>query len=293
MMQVRRPSPLDLVQLSSLMSMTSGCPEVRIGLVDGPVAANHPDLENISVKPLGNEPISPRSRLSWQSALDHGTFVAGILTAKRSSSAPAICPSCTLLVRPIFGQIETDTDLPSCSPEELVAGILDCTDAGARILNLSVTLSSHSTRGQSTIQEALDYAARRGVVVVAASGNEGTIGGSVISRHPAVIPVVAYDSQARPIGRSNLGPSIGRRGLGAPGDKVISLGRAGESLVRSGTSIAAPFVAGTIALLWSLFPAAAASRIRAAILHAAQARRASIVPPLLNAWDAYQFLRAV
>jgi hypothetical protein len=41
---------------------------------------------------------------------------------------------------------------------------------------------------------------------------------------------------------SNLGGSIGRRGLGAPGDGVTSLGTGGEPLTLGGTSVAAPFV---------------------------------------------------
>ena len=40
----RLMNPLDLVKLSQLMQLTSGKPEVVIGLIDGPVAVDHPDL---------------------------------------------------------------------------------------------------------------------------------------------------------------------------------------------------------------------------------------------------------
>jgi hypothetical protein len=59
---------------------------------------------------------------------------------------------------------------------------------------------------------------------VAAAGNQGTLGSTAITRHLWVIPVVAYDLQGRPMDQSNLGSSIGRRGLGAPGDRITSLG---------------------------------------------------------------------
>ncbi len=53
---------------------------------------------------------------------------------------------------------------------------------------------------------------------------------------------------------SNLGSSIARRGLMAPGDAVTSLGTNGQTVTSGGTSAATPFVTGAIALLWSIFP---------------------------------------
>ena len=49
-----------------------------------------------------------------------------------------------------------------------------------------------------------------------------------ITRHPWVIPVVACDLRGRPIGYSNFGNAIGRRGLCAPGHGITSLGADGE-----------------------------------------------------------------
>src|SRR5262249_53545004 len=115
---------------------------------------------------------------------------------------------------------------------------------------------------------------------------------SVITRHPWVIPVVAYDLQGRPMDQSNLGHSIGRRGLGAPGNAITSLGAQGPPLTFAGTSAATPFVTGTIALLWSEFPAATAAEVRGAVTHASASRRPTVVPPLLDAWSAYHMLKA-
>ena len=57
-----------------------------------------------------------------------------------------------------------------------------------------------------------------------------------------------------------------------------------------GTSVAVPFVTGAIALLWSEFPAATAAQIRLAIIYSKVPRRASLIPPLLDASAACQFL---
>jgi subtilisin family serine protease len=125
---------------------------------------------------------------------------------------------------------------------------------------------------------------------VAAAGNQGKVGSSTITRHPWVIPVVSCDGQGLPTSESNLGDSIGRRGLRAPGQNITSLGTNGKSLTFSGTSAAAPFVTGTIALLWSEFPDARAAEVKLAITRCGRKPRNTLVPPLLDAWTSYQVL---
>lgn len=282
--------PLELAKLTALMERTGGSPGVQIGLIDGPVATQHPDLAGGHLREIPGNSGATCTQADSAACL-HGTFVAGILTAKRNSSAPAICPNCTLLIRPIFAEGSTGSEqLPSATPQELAAAVNDCVDAGARVINLSLALAQPSTKGEQALEEALNQAVRRGVLVVAASGNQGTLGSSTITRHPWVIPVVACDLQGRPMNESNLGSSIGRRGLTAPGDGVTSLGAEGQPLTLGGTSVAVPFVTGAIALLWSEFPAASAAQIKLAVTQADKPRRASVVPPLLDAWAGYQAL---
>jgi subtilisin family serine protease len=104
-----------------------------------------------------------------------------------------------------------------------------------------------------------------------------------------VIPVAACDLQGRPVGQTNLGSSVGRRGLLAPGEGVTSLGAEGAPLALGGTSVAAPFVTGTIALLWSMFPRASVAEVKNAVaLSVYGRRRTTVVPPLLDAWSSYQ-----
>jgi subtilisin family serine protease len=283
--------PLELVKLNALMERTTGRPEVRIGLIDGPIAIDHPDLAGGNIRPVSRT-LSGVCTLANSFACEHGTFVAGILSANRGSAAPAICPDCTLLVRPIFTETKAaNGEMPSATPEGLAGAILDCIDAGASLLNISAALAQPSLKNERALTEALDRAARRGVIVIAAAGNQATLGSSAITCHPWVIPVVAYDLQGRPMNHSNLGSSIGRRGLGAPGDRITSLGASGAPLTLGGTSAAAPFVTGTIGLLWSEFPTASAAKIKLAATQAYTPRRTTVVPPLLDAWAAYQVMR--
>jgi subtilisin family serine protease len=283
-------TPLELVKLPALMALSSGSSDIAVALMDGPVATSHPELTSASIR----EVAGGQTRACMQpqsSACAHGTFVAGILAARRGSPAPAICPDCTLFVRPIFRESADNGNLPMATSEEVAEAIVECVNVGARVLNLSAAMDEPSTRAERRLQEALDYAARRGVLVVVAAGNQGTIGSSAITRHSWVIPVVAYDSWGRPMNQSNLGSSLGRRGLGAAGEDIESIGAEGRPLTLGGTSFAAAFVTGTIALLWSIFPATSAAEMRHAMTN--NGRRATVAPPLLDAWAVYEMMRAV
>ena len=282
--------PLQLVRLAPLMSRSQGRAEVAVALIDGPVSLEHPDLAQSRIKEIP-APIGSSCQRRESVACMHGTFVAGMLAARRGSSAPAICPGCTLIVRPIFPESTNGkSQIPSATPEELAAAIGDSIRAGANIVNLSAALAQPSGRGERELEQALDYAAHRGVLVVAAAGNQGTVGSSAITRHPWVIPVVSCDLQGRPTAESNLGSSIGRWGLAAPGENIVSLGADGKTQTSAGTSAAAPFVTGAISLLWSEFPNATAAKIKLAITQAGRPRR-TIAPPLLDAWAAYEAMR--
>lgn len=281
---------LELVRLTTLMALSSGSSEVQIGLIDGPVVTRHPDLvsEHLRERPGGND---GTCTLTSSTACLHGTFVAGVLSAKRGSSAPAICPNCTLLIRPVFIEtLSAGEHMPSTTPRELAAALIECVEAGSRVINLSLAVTGPSSKGEQDLEEALNHAVRRGALVVAAAGNQSTLGSSTITRHPWVIPVVACDLRGNPRSDSNLGSSVGRRGLRAPGDGVSSLGTGGLPLTLTGTSVAVPFVTGTIALLCSEFPNASAAQIKVAISQTSSPRRASVVPSLLDAEAAYQFL---
>lgn len=281
-------NPLALVNLLPLMEITRGRAETIVALIDGPVAAGHPDLGNANIREVPGA-VGGRCDRTQSFACMHGTFVAGILVAARESPAPAICPDCTLLVRPIFAETSADTGpMPAATPRELATAITDCVNSGANVINISAALIHATSNGEKELGRSLDHAARRNVIVVAAAGNQGKVGSSAITRHPWVVPVAACDARGRAVGYSNLGSSIGRRGLSAPGENITSLVANGKHLAFGGTSAAAPFVTGAIALLWSEFPKATAAQIKFAVTNGNAPRRAAVVPPLLDALLAYQ-----
>ncbi len=114
---------LDLIKLTALMEITSGRAETMVGLIDGPVVRDHPDLVGENIRDIPGKTNSQCTQAN-EAACTHGTFVAGILCGKRDSVAPGICPNCTLLVRPIFAERTAgSTQMPSATSEELAAAI--------------------------------------------------------------------------------------------------------------------------------------------------------------------------
>lgn len=277
-----------LVRLGPLMDRGPGRADVVIGLIDGPVATDHADLAGARIRAIPGIAVgcavdSP--------ACVHGTFVAGILSARRGTAAPGLCPGCTLLVRPIFSAARPGAGgQPAASARDLADALVDCIDGGAHLVNVSAAMTRAPSAEERDLHAVLDHAARRGVVVVAAAGNQAAIGGSVITRHPWVLPVVGYDRVGRPMPASNLGTASGRRGLGAPAEGVRSLTPGGGSALSGGTSVAAPFVTGACALLLSAIPRVSGAEARRALLESPAAPRRSVVPPLLDASAALHLL---
>lgn len=273
--------PVDIVKLKKLMTITRGKPEIIIGLIDGPVDASHPAFKGARLRFIKSTNSEYRREFSPTSL--HGTFIAGILCARRDSPAPGICPECSIIVRPIFPEGKSKNGKPpDVFPPQLATAIIETIKAGARIINLSLALSSTAVKEQPELADAFEYAFQKEVLLVAAAGNHGRIGHVPLFNHPWIIPVTACDLRGNLPGGVNIGPSLGKRGLMAPGMAIISTSPGAGYTKMSGTSVAAPFVTGTIALLWSLSPRLSAGTVKQAVLLSATPRK-KIIPPLMDA----------
>jgi subtilisin family serine protease len=165
-----RCRPCSWARLSALMERSSGSPEVTVGLIDGPVAMAHPDLASDHVREVRGSS-GARFTQTNSTACLHGTFVAGTLSAKRNSPAPAISPNCTLLIRPVFAERTAGSDhMPSAPPQELAAAIVECIDAGARVIHLSLAVRVRWGAPWSYARLAAVGAARSGASATATCG---------------------------------------------------------------------------------------------------------------------------
>jgi subtilisin family serine protease len=269
--------------LDALMALSRG-EGVRIGLVDGPIAAAHPALAASHIEALQGVPC-----IAGSYACTHGTFIAAMLVGDRAAVAGA-CPAATLVHRPIFaGDPIQPARVPLVPASQLAAAILDVAATGVHVLNLSVGAAFVSAADREAVADACDVAARSGMLIVAASGNQGRIGPSPLFMHAAVIPVVGALPDGRPDPASNLGPTIAQRGLLAPGWARSAIPPDGVGVMR-GSSVAAAHVSGAAALLCALVPGAGSARIRDMLLKRERTWR-SIVPPALDLRESAALLR--
>ncbi|MFI5075724.1 MAG: hypothetical protein ACHQRO_00195 [Vicinamibacteria bacterium] len=108
------------------MALTSGRPEIVVGLIDGPIAIDHPGFDSGRIRLITAGAARPAAS---PAAASHGTFVAGVLAARRGETAPAICPGCSLLSRPVFAD-DAKGDVRA-TPGALAAAIEDCVEPAA------------------------------------------------------------------------------------------------------------------------------------------------------------------
>jgi subtilisin family serine protease len=187
--------------------------------------------------------------------------------------------------------IRKDDIFPSTTHEQVSEAIIQTVNAGADIINLSLGLSPSSLVTYRILLEAYDFMLVNTVQYISASGNQGNIGSISLIRHKWIIPVAACSEYGQLHPMSNFGASIRYRGLMAPGINIISAASGGGYMKTSSTSFAAPFVTGTVALLWSTFPKATPTEIIHAIRLTASIRsHRSVIPPLLNAEAAWDYL---
>jgi hypothetical protein len=170
----------------------------------------------------------------------HGTAVAS-LAAGAAAGAPGVAPAATLLSIRVIDTDDHGDVFTVCH------GLIAAVDARAQIINLS--LGGRIT--SEVLNRAIAYATARGVVLVAAAGNEGVDRLSWPAADTRVISVGATDANGRQAGFSNSGPQLR---LSAPGVGLVTAGMNPTRILFSGTSASAPVVAGAIAVILSQSP---------------------------------------
>jgi hypothetical protein len=246
---------------------------VPVAVIDGPYDATA--LSGI----LAQAPVSLGDggcSVYPNAACNHGTFIMGMLGARRDASIPGLCPDSKLVHIPLF----VDKTAPWASVDSLAHAISIAITAGARLINLSLAILGDETQRHSDLTVALDRAEANGAVVVVAAGNQGRLAMGQLLSHRATIPVVAVDAAHRLLPDCNFGPSISRRGVAALGHRVIGYLPGGATTVMSGTSVATAVATGSLARLWSSCPSLEGADILAAV--ARLGPRDNLIPPMLD-----------
>lgn len=276
---------------------------VKIGIIDTGVDPRHPFFDPTGYAmppgfPKGQERFTsakvivarafpppgaraPGARLAFDGQQSsHGTHVAGIAAGNARTAGPGGRTVSGVAPRAYIGNykalVRTDSGLsPNGNSPELVAAIEAAVRDGMDVLNLSIG-EPEIEPGRDIVARALDAAAAAGVVSVVASGNDfndvgaGSISSPGTSARAISVGAVELTSSASAHAEfSSVGPTpISLRlkpDVAAPGVGIISATPDGGWASFSGTSMAAPHVAGAAALLRQRHPTWSPERVKSAL----------------------------
>jgi subtilisin family serine protease len=227
--------------------LSVGSPQVVVAVLDTGVDPEQPDLRGKLV--AGYDYVNNDQDPSDDNG--HGTAVAGIVAANSDNhiGVAGYCWACRLMPVKVLGSDGTGF------ASGLAQGIIWATDHGARVLNLSLG----GPLEDPTLTAAAQYAWLRGVLVVAAAGNEGGLTLDYPAALPNVLSVGASDSNDRLYAFSNQDALVA-----APGENSTTA-RGGGYVSFLGTSSAAPVVSGIAGLAFSLAPQATPAEVERAL----------------------------
>ena len=187
----------------------------------------------------------------------HGTLVAALIAGQTEDGFLGAAPEAQIVPLKV-----TDGKMISVSAVcRAIYGAVD--DYGCGVLNLSLGIYNDSM----ALREAIDHAAEKGVVVVAAVGNSGTRGKVYPAEYENTVGVGAVDQSGSVYYHSNHNGSVW---LTAPGANVKTAGRLGGYTTASGTSFSVPLVTAAAAVLLGLDPRLTADEVASILKDTAQ-----------------------
>ncbi|MFE9821409.1 type VII secretion-associated serine protease mycosin [Streptomyces sp. NPDC005791] len=251
-----RPWALQRVLMDELWEQSTG-KGVRVAVIDTGVDVKNAQLtkavdagsgRNFLPKNLKDENGNKVERGKENGTTDlvgHGTKVAGIIAAREAEGTgfTGLAPDATII------PIQQNDAEGHGTAESLAGAIRYAADqADADIINISQD-TANAVKPTPLLEEAVNAALAKEIVVVASAGNDG-LGGKVKETYPASYAgVLAVASSDRNNERAAFSQSGDFVGVAAPGVDMISTVPGGGHCSDNGTSFSAPYVAGVAALI--------------------------------------------
>lgn len=224
---------LDLLGIPQLWKCTKGN-GIKVAILDTGVVMEHPDLVNAVADHID----FTGSSSGINDVVGHGTAVCGIVGARENNSGViGVAPCCSILMAKVLGD-------DGCSDHKpIVAGLKWAVERGANV----ICMSFGTTEDIRQLHREITRAAKS-CVLIAAAGNSGprlnTIDYPAIYDECISVGAICRDMSIAPF--SSRGSKVD---IVAPGDDILSCYPPTGMARLSGTSFAAPMVAGVIALM--------------------------------------------
>ena len=244
---------------------TRGGPQVKVAVIDAAVDASHPDLAGAVVTQLhttvsGGSPPAPTA---------HGTAVAGVIGARGDDGfgTVGVAPRTAIVAITAFETI--DGNAASSSVGAIVAALEAAVDSGADVINASWTSTVASPLLRASV-------AAVPVPIVAAAGNDGVTLKPTSAVFPAaydlpnVVSVTSIDPTGAVPSFANVGAEV--IDIAAPGVGILAPATDDGHAYVTGTSFAAPHVAGALALATAVAPYATTGELIDALSWTSAAR---------------------
>ena len=257
---------LSAIALPPAWWRTTGVPGVVVAVLDTGIDATHPEFAGRLV-PGYNALTGTADTVADFSATNddegHGTHVAGTVAAAANNGQgiAGIAPGVSIMPVKVLGASGAGDF------KGMISGVTWAMDHGARIVTMSLggTLGS---AGVANLQQTFDAAYAAGVVVVAASGNDG----ATISEYPCSFAhVICVGSTSRDgTVVSAFSTRTAALALVAPGESIVSALPGNTYGSGTGTSMATPHVTGAVALMRSVNPAISVDQVFADLTQTAR-----------------------
>jgi uncharacterized repeat protein (TIGR02543 family) len=243
---------MPMMEVDHAWSIENGDPNYLIAIIDTGIDTDHPEF----IGRISSESYNALTEETGIQAVEddqgHGTSVAGVIGANKNNNqgiAGIVQNSQLLIIK------SNNTDDPNTSDDEsetysdttLVKAIRYATEKGADVINMSLGGPGYN----QSVQNAINDAHEAGVIVVAASGNEGDDTLQYPASYEQVISVGAVEENMKFATYSTYNSFVD---ISAPGSLIVVTDLDGEYAWASGTSFAAPQVTGAIALMQSYLP---------------------------------------
>ncbi|MEU9333557.1 type VII secretion-associated serine protease mycosin [Streptomyces sp. NPDC048290] len=239
---------------------------ITVAVLDTGVDADHPDLAG-NVLP-GKDMVGFGAERGDRAWARHGTAMAGIIAGhghgyEGEDGVLGIAPAAKILpVRVILEDGDTSrAEARKTRGNALAEGIRWAADQGADVINLSLGDDSASAHPEPAEDEAVQYALTKGSVVVASAGNGGEKGDHISypAAYPGVIAATAVDKYGT---RASFSTRRWYATVSAPGVDVVIADPDGKYYEGWGTSAAAAFVSGAVALVEAAHPGLTPAQIK-------------------------------